>query len=59
MCVVVGVAGYNIEEFLDLEKLGKQRPSAPMVIINGNLDRVKSGYYPPIFYPQLNNARGR
>ena len=25
----------------------------PMLIVNGELDRIRSGYYPPIFYPPL------
>ena len=25
----------------------------PLVIFNGELDRIRSGYYPPFFYPGL------
>lgn len=53
------MSGFNIDEYLDIEKLGKRREGVPMLIINGNLDRVKSGYYPQVFYPQLASANNR
>lgn len=34
---------FNVEEFLDLEKIDR---GVPTIIVNGNLDRVRSGYYP-------------
>lgn len=30
-----------------------------MIVINGNLDRVRSSYYPRIFYPGLYEAKER
>lgn len=34
---------FNIDEFLDLEKIDR---GVPTIIVNGNLDRVRGGYYP-------------
>lgn len=31
----------------------------PTVIVNGNLDRVRGGYYPRIFYPGLYSCKER
>ena len=34
---------FNIDEFLDLEKIDR---GVTTIIVNGNLDRVRGGYYP-------------
>ena len=42
--------GFNVEEWIELALLPRD---SPMVIINGNLDRLRNGYYPALFYPGL------
>ncbi len=53
--IVAVTPGFNINEWIDLssfyDKLDKD--SCPMIVINGNLDRLRNGYYPSIFYPGL------
>lgn len=53
--MVVVNPGFNVEEWIKLAKVGNllidQMPS--IIIINGNLDRLRNGYYPVIFYPEL------
>ncbi len=34
---------FNIDEMLDMEKMDR---GVPTIVVNGNLDRVRSGYYP-------------
>jgi hypothetical protein len=52
--------GFNVEEWIKLQKIYTQLntfyPSADItyLVINGNLDRLRNGYYPAIFYPELN-----
>lgn len=47
--------GFNVSEWFALEAL-----QAPVVIaLNADLDRVRSGYYPRIFYPRLYDTRTR
>ena len=41
--------GFNVEEWIDLASVAK----VPTVVINGNLDRLRNGYYPSLFYPGL------
>ena len=43
--------GFNIDEWIDLPKI--QREGCPMIVINGNLDRLRNGYYPQFIYPGL------
>lgn len=42
--------GFNVEEWIELAKSTR---GAPLIVINGNLDRLRNGYYPAIFYPGL------
>ena len=42
--------GFNVEEWIELSRVPRE---APMVVINGNLDRLRNGYYPSLFYPGL------
>lgn len=39
-----------VKEVYDAVIGGTERP---LVIFNGELDRIRSGYYPPVFYPGL------
>ena len=51
--------GFNIPEWLDIEKIHMRYPTTPIVIINGNLDRLRNGYYPWFFYPELTRVTAR
>ena len=42
--------GFNIPEWIDLPKL---KNGVPMIVVNGNIDRLRNGYYPSFFYPGL------
>lgn len=42
--------GFNVEEWIELSRVSRD---APMIVINGNLDRLRNGYYPSLFYPGL------
>lgn len=44
--------GFNVEEWIDIPAVYESL-NCPMVIVNGNLDRLRNGYYPRIFYPGL------
>jgi len=43
--------GFNIDEWIELAKWDTTK--VPLIVINGNLDRLRQGYYPSIFYPGL------
>ncbi len=47
--------GFNVNEWFELEKL----EASFVVTLNANLDRVRSGYYPRLFYPRLYETRTR
>ncbi|GAV84374.1 DUF1995 domain-containing protein [Cephalotus follicularis] len=47
---------FNVNEMLVVEELYKEavvNTARKMIIFNGELDRIRSGYYPPFFYPKL------
>uniref|UniRef100_A0A0A0L151 DUF1995 domain-containing protein n=1 Tax=Cucumis sativus TaxID=3659 RepID=A0A0A0L151_CUCSA len=47
---------FNVNEMLVVEELYKeavQNTTRKLIIFNGELDRIRSGYYPPFFYPKL------
>jgi hypothetical protein len=48
--VVAVNPGFNVDEWINLPKATR---GAPVIVINGNLDRLRNGYYPAIFYPGL------
>ena len=41
---------------IDIAALESQYPSTTFIIVNGNLDRLRTSYYPPLFYPKLANV---
>ena len=43
--------GGPVEDWVNCEKM--HSPSIPMVVINGALDKVKGGFYAPVFFPTL------
>ncbi|KAK4535079.1 hypothetical protein CDCA_CDCA03G1104 [Cyanidium caldarium] len=57
--ILVVQPGFNIEEWLQLEAPLLQYPQVPVVVLNGGMDRLRSNYYPPLFYPRLAAARKR
>lgn len=53
---VVAYPHFNIGEMVAVEEVYNERikgTSRPLIIFNGELDRIRSGYYPPFFYPGL------
>lgn len=47
---------FNVNEMLVVEELYNEAvvsTSRKLIIFNGELDRIRSGYYPPFFYPKL------
>ncbi|KAG9139999.1 hypothetical protein Leryth_010515 [Lithospermum erythrorhizon] len=47
---------YNVNEMLVVEELYKEavaNTSRALIVFNGEIDRIRSGYYPPFFYPKL------
>eukprot|EP00243_Klebsormidium_subtile_P001202 TRINITY_DN12107_c0_g1_i2.p1 TRINITY_DN12107_c0_g1~~TRINITY_DN12107_c0_g1_i2.p1 ORF type:complete len:302 (-),score=57.89 TRINITY_DN12107_c0_g1_i2:162-1067(-) len=53
---VVAYPYFNVNEMLAVEELWKDSagPSGrPIIVFNGEMDRIRSGYYPPFFYPKL------
>lgn len=47
--------GFNVSEWFSLRAVAKDDTTT--VVLNGDLDRVRSGYYPRIFYPRLYDLR--
>ena len=43
--------GFNIEEWIELPNI--RRGSCAIIVVNGNIDRLRAGYYPSLFYPGL------
>lgn len=48
--------GFNVSEWIDMESL---EGLDPVILINGDLDKVRGGYYPRIFYPGLHAVKDR
>ncbi|KAH7668799.1 hypothetical protein IHE45_11G035400 [Dioscorea alata] len=47
---------FNVNEMLVVEELyndAVENTARKLIIFNGELDRIRSGYYPPFFYPKL------
>lgn len=47
---------FNVNEMLVVEELYKEavvETARKLIIFNGELDRIRSGYYPSFFYPKL------
>ncbi|KAB2070528.1 hypothetical protein ERO13_A08G151200v2 [Gossypium hirsutum] len=53
---LVGYPYFNVNEMIVVEELYKEavmNTNRKMIIFNGELDRIRSGYYPSFFYPKL------
>lgn len=44
---------FSVNEMLAVEELHEAYPAKPLVVMNGELDRFRSGYYPKIFYRKV------
>ena len=55
LCILVN-PGFNIEEWILAADLSNNETKFPIISINGNLDRLRNGYYPGIFYPGLSKV---
>ncbi|MCO5556423.1 hypothetical protein L7F22_009972 [Adiantum nelumboides] len=54
--IVVAYPYFNVNEMLAVEELytkATAESEVPILVFNGELDRIRSGYYPPFFYPKL------
>lgn len=53
---IVAYPYFNVNEMLVVEELYKEAVTntfRKLIIFNGELDRIRSGYYPSFFYPKL------
>jgi len=54
---VIAYPSFNPNEMIAVRELADQDDKQrPIVVINGELDRIRSGYYPAFFYPRLQGA---
>ncbi|XP_043718457.1 protein LPA3 isoform X2 [Telopea speciosissima] len=47
---------FNVNEMLVVEELYREaveNTARKLIVFNGEIDRIRSGYYPPFFYPKL------
>ncbi|CAI7858841.1 unnamed protein product [Closterium sp. NIES-53] len=47
---------FNVNEMLAVDDLYREvasKKGQPIIVFNGELDRIRSGYYPSFFYPKL------
>jgi Domain of unknown function (DUF1995) len=45
--------GGPVEDWVNVETLHKKSGGVPTVVVNGALDKVRDGYYAPLFFPKL------
>ncbi|KAL4340956.1 hypothetical protein GQ457_08G024640 [Hibiscus cannabinus] len=53
---LVGYPYFNVNEMIVVEELYKEavvNTNRKLIVFNGELDRIRSGYYPSFFYPKL------
>jgi len=51
---IAAYPSFNVNEMLAVEKLYLQTANGrPIITYNGELDRIRSGYYPKFFYPKI------
>jgi len=54
---VIAYPSFNPNEMIQVRELAESDAmERPIVVINGELDRIRSGYYPGFFYPRLIGA---
>lgn len=44
---------FSVNEMLTVEELRSEVPDKPIIVVNGELDRFRSGYYPKVFYQKV------
>lgn len=54
--VAVVNPGFNVDEWINMEALAGEKP---VVAVNADLDKVRGGYYPKLFYPRLFKVKTR
>lgn len=54
--VTVVNPGFNVDEWMNMELLAGDKP---VVAVNADLDKVRGGYYPRLFYPGLFKVKTR
>ncbi len=57
--LVAAFPSFNVNEFLAVADLVAGAPDTPLLVFNGEIDRVRSGYYPALFYPKVAAAGAR
>ncbi|KAJ7515917.1 hypothetical protein O6H91_22G034700 [Diphasiastrum complanatum] len=53
---IIAYPYFNVNEMLAVEELFRDVAKingCPIIVFNGELDRIRSGYYPSFFYPRL------
>jgi len=51
---IAAYPSFNVNEMLAVEQLhANAADGRPIVVFNGELDRIRSGYYPAFFYPKI------
>lgn len=49
--------GFNICEWIYIQNLYSSQSKCVLVTVNADLDKVRSSYYPRLFYPRLHKAK--
>lgn len=53
---IIAYPHFNVNEIIAVDELHQKVAKAagsPIIVFNGELDRIRSGYYPPFVYPKL------
>ena len=53
---VIAYPHFDPREMIAVEELyqkSAKESERPIIVFNGELDRIRSGYYPPLFYPKI------
>ncbi|KAK9814690.1 hypothetical protein WJX72_009846 [[Myrmecia] bisecta] len=53
---IIAYPHFNVNEMIAVEELysgAAEASGVPIIVFNGELDRIRSGYYPSLFYPKI------
>ena len=50
---VAAYPSFNVNEILAVEELYAREDCRPIIVVNGEFERLRSGYYPSVFYPKI------
>ncbi|GMH42564.1 hypothetical protein BSKO_10483 [Bryopsis sp. KO-2023] len=53
---LIAYPSFNVNEMISVEELWQgavKGTDRPIIVFNGELDRIRSGYYPSLFYPKI------